>query len=81
MELPLKSISVRYKQEVCLVIELKDSSDHLIMVNVQGSSSVKGKLRRYKVQNAIARLQHKEVEGETQAAKAIVQIRWGARPI
>lgn len=31
LELPMKSISIGHKQEkACLVLELKDSSDHLI---------------------------------------------------
>lgn len=71
LELPLKSISLGYKQEKArLVLELKDSSDHLI----RSARNTIRTGRKWKVpaevENAITSLQHKEVMGLTQTGRA-----------
>lgn len=71
LELPLKSISLGYKQEKArLVLEMKDSADHLIRsAKVPIRTGCKWKAPD-EVENAISSLKHKEVMGSTQTGRA-----------
>ncbi|KAJ8333569.1 hypothetical protein SKAU_G00415770 [Synaphobranchus kaupii] len=71
LQLPLHSISLGYKQEKArMVLELRESSDHL--VRATGTQVRTG--RRWKaeeeVDQAIARLKHREVVGRVQVGRA-----------
>ncbi|KAJ8338476.1 hypothetical protein SKAU_G00374420 [Synaphobranchus kaupii] len=71
IQLPLHSISLGYKQEKArMVLELRESSDHL--VRAAGTQVRTG--RRWKaeeeVDQAIARLKHREVVGRVQVGRA-----------
>lgn len=71
LELPLKSIMLGYKQEKArLVLEMKDSADHLIRsAKVPPRTGRKWRVPA-EVGNAISSLQHKEVMGSTQTGRA-----------
>ncbi|CAJ1066598.1 hypothetical protein ROHU_018794 [Xyrichtys novacula] len=71
LELPLKSITLGYKQEKAhLVLEMRDSADRLVRsAEVPIRTGRKWKAPE-EVENAIARLQHKEVMGATQTSHA-----------
>lgn len=77
LELPLKSISLRYKQEKAhLVLELKDSADHLVRsVEVPVRTGRKWKAPA-EIQNTITSLQHREVMGSVQTS--CTGLGWGA---
>uniref|UniRef100_A0A3B4XDA6 Reverse transcriptase domain-containing protein n=1 Tax=Seriola lalandi dorsalis TaxID=1841481 RepID=A0A3B4XDA6_SERLL len=71
LELPLKSISLRYKQEKTrLVLEMRDSTDHLI----RGAKVPIRTGRKWKapveLENAISSLQYKEVMGAAQTGRS-----------
>ena len=77
LELPMKSISLGYKQEkACLVLELKDSADQLIKsAKVPIRTGCKWKAQA-EVDHAISSLQHREVMGSVQTSRA--GLGWGA---
>ncbi|KAL0968221.1 hypothetical protein UPYG_G00263980 [Umbra pygmaea] len=77
LELPIKSISIGYKQEkALLVLELKNSADPLIRsANVPICTGRKWKAQA-EVDHAISSLQHREVMKAVQSSRA--GLGWGA---
>ncbi|XP_074530869.1 LOW QUALITY PROTEIN: interferon-induced very large GTPase 1-like [Halichoeres trimaculatus] len=79
LQLPLKSITVGYRQEKArLVMELRDSSDETVRdMKARVVTGRKWKAQE-EVQKAVGRLQHQEVVGKVQTGRA--GLGWGDLP-
>ncbi len=80
LQLPLKSITLGYKQEKArLVMELRDSSDRAVAdVNARVETGRKWRANE-EVQKMMGRLQHKQIVGMVQTGRA--GLRWSEPPI
>ena len=79
LQLPLKSISLGYRQEKArLVLELRDLTDPFVKNKAPVRTGPKWKAEEA-VDQAISRLTHKEIVGRTQSGKA--GLWWGTAPM
>ncbi len=80
LQLPLKSITLGYRQEkATLVMELRDSSDRAVAdVNARVETGRKWRAKE-EVQKMMGRLQHKQIVSMVQTGRA--GLRWSEPPI